>query len=159
MEAGKSRTDSPAVAADAVRAACEEAARRMPGVPLFAGGKSFGGRMTSTAASAGGLSLARGLLFLGFPLHPPDRPGITRAEHLDAVPQPMLFLQGTRDEFALPELLQQVLARLGSRATLHPIPEGKHSFEVPKRTGLTQNDVMDDLARTMSEWMARHSGA
>ncbi len=130
------RPDPPEIAAATVRAAVEEAGRAAPGLPLVAGGKSFGGRMTSTAAAAEPLPGVRGLVFLGFPLHPPGRPGITRAEHLDRVSVPMLFLQGTRDAFAELKLLQSVLKRLGQRATLQLVDGGDHSFRVLKRWGL-----------------------
>lgn len=156
MKAGKNRPDSPAVAEAAVRAAVVEAARVAPGVPLFAGGKSFGGRMTSQAQAHDPLPGVRGLVFFGFPLHAPGRPGVERAEHLSQVEIPMLFLQGTRDEFATLDLLQQVVARLGARATLHLVEEGDHSFKVPKRTGKTEQDVMDELATTIEEWIKTH---
>src|SRR5712671_290697 len=119
MEHGSRRPDPPAVAAATVRAAVEAAARAAPGLPLVAGGKSFGGRMTSSAQADAALPVVIGLVFLGFPLHPPGRPGIGRAGHLDQVAVPMLFLQGTRDEFAELALLRQVVAGLGERATLH----------------------------------------
>jgi predicted alpha/beta-hydrolase family hydrolase len=140
------------VAEAAVRAAVAEAARVSPGLPLFAGGKSFGGRMTSQAQAREPLPGVRGLVFFGFPLHAPGRPGVERAEHLSAVEIPMLFLQGTRDEFASLDLLQGVVRRLGSRATLHLIKEGDHSFKVPKRTGKTERDVLDELATTIQQW-------
>lgn len=152
MKAGKSRPDSPAVAEAAVREAVREAAREAPGLPLLAGGKSFGGRMTSQAQAKDPLPGVRGLVFFGFPLHPPGRPGVERAEHLAAVEIPMLFLQGTRDEFASLDLLQGVVKRLGSRATLHLIEEGDHSFKVPKRTGKTERDVLEELAMTIQHW-------
>jgi len=155
MRAGRSRPDSPAVAEAAVREAVIAAARSTPGLPLLAGGKSFGGRMTSQAQAKEPLPGVRGLVFLGFPLHAPGRPGTERAEHLSSVRVPMLFLQGTRDEFATLELLRGVIDRLGSRATLHLIEEGDHSFKVPKRTGKTEHDVMEELARTIENWAAR----
>lgn len=155
MQAGKSRPDSPGVAQAAVRAAVVAAAHRAPGLPLIAGGKSFGGRMTSQAQAHQPLPGVRGVVFVGFPLHAPGRPGIERAEHLAAVQVPMLFLQGTRDEFATLELLQGVVDRLGERATLHLIEEGDHSFKVPKRTGKSERDVMEDLADTILNWAAR----
>jgi len=158
MKAGKNRPDSPAVAQAAVREAVAEAAREAPGVPIFAGGKSFGGRMTSQAQAQEPLPGVRGLVFFGFPLHAPGRPGIERAEHLSAVQVPMLFLQGTRDEFATLELLQGVVDRLGKRASLHLIEEGDHSFRVPKRTGKTEQDVMNELAETIQHWAARTNG-
>ena len=150
MKAGKSRPDSPAVAEAAVREAVREAAKKE--LPLLAGGKSFGGRMTSQAQAKEPLPGVRGLVFFGFPLHPPGRPGIERAEHLSAIEIPMLFLQGTRDEFATLDLLQGVVKRLGRRATLHLIEEGDHSFKVPKRTGKTESDVLEELATTIQQW-------
>ena len=152
MEKGGGRPDPPAVAAARVREAVAEAARVMPGLPLFAGGKSFGGRMTSTAAAESPLPGVRGLVFLGFPLHPPGQPGIGRAEHLDRVTVPMLFLQGTRDTFAQLPLLEPVIARLKPRATLHLIDGGDHSFKVPKSSGRTTEDVMRGLAETIAAW-------
>src|SRR6266705_1567623 len=155
MEAKKSRPDSPAVAEAAVREAVAAAEREGLELPLIAGGKSFGGRMTSQAQSKEPLPGVRGLVFLGFPLHPPGRPGTSRAEHLSAVRVPMLFLQGTRDEFAQLDLLQRVIASLGDRATLHLIADGDHSFKVPKRTGKSEADVMNELADTFEEWTGK----
>ena len=155
MKARKSRPDPPAVAEAAVREAVHAAARLAVGLPLIAGGKSFGGRMTSQAQSSDPLPGVRGLVFLGFPLHAPGRPSTARAEHLAAVQVPMLFLQGTRDEFAQRDLLQGVLRQLGSRATLHEIEEGDHSFKVPKRAGKSEDDVMRELATTIESWMPR----
>ena len=146
--------DAPAVAAATVRAAVAEAARRAPGLPLIAGGKSFGGRMTSTAQAEEPLSGVRGLAFLGFPLHPPGRPEDTRAEHLARVQIPMLFLQGDRDEFADLKLLRPVVKRLGERATLHLVEGGDHSFKVLKRSGRTDGDVMTELVGAIVEWTA-----
>jgi predicted alpha/beta-hydrolase family hydrolase len=154
MQARKSRPDPPAVAEAAVRAAVAEAARAVPAVPIFAGGKSFGGRMTSQAQASGPMPGVRGLAFFGFPLHPPGRPGTSRAEHLAAVDVPMLFLQGTRDEFAQLDLLQRVVRDLGDRATLHLVDEGDHSFKVPKRTGKTEIDVMNELADAFQQWVS-----
>src|SRR5881396_2116770 len=153
MQAKKSRPDPPAVAEEAVRQAVAEAARQHPGLPILAGGKSFGGRMTSQAQAHEPLPGVRGLVFLGFPLHAPGRPGTARAEHLTSVDVPMLFLQGTRDEFAQLDLLQGVVKGLGDRATLHLIEEGDHSFKVPKRTGKTEGDVMNELADTFLQWV------
>ena len=155
MERRASRPDPPAVAAAAVRAAAAEAARLAPGLPLVAGGKSFGGRMTSTAQAEAPIPGVRGLVFLGFPLHPPGRPGDQRAEHLARVRIPMLFLQGDRDEFADLTLLQPVVERLGERATLHLVEGGDHSFKVLKRTGKTESDVMGDLVCAIVEWTSR----
>lgn len=153
MEAKRGRPDSPEVAVATVRAAVAEASRQL-GLPLIAGGKSFGARMTSTAAAQGPLPGVRGLAFLGFPLHPPGRPGIGRAEHLDHVTLPMLFLQGTRDESSELTLLKQVLQRLGRRAAFHPVEGGDHSFGVLKKSGRSKDDVLDELADTLSSWAA-----
>lgn len=152
MEAGSGRPDSPNVAVATVQSAVLSAYDLAPDLPLIAGGKSFGGRMSSTAASRMQLAGVRGLAFLGFPLHPPKRPSITRAEHLDQVSVPMLFLQGTRDDLADLALIRQVVERLGSLATLNIIDEANHAFEVPKRTGLTRADVIDRLAAAVAEW-------
>jgi predicted alpha/beta-hydrolase family hydrolase len=152
MERRAGRPDPPAVAAATVRAAVTEAARVAPGLPLVAGGKSFGGRMTSTAQAEAPLPGVRGLLFLGFPLHPPGRPDDKRAEHLAQVRVPMLFLQGDRDEFADLTLLRPVVKRLGERATLHLIQGGDHSFKVLKSTGRTAGQVMNELAATAFSW-------
>src|SRR5690349_12281456 len=152
MEQRSRRPDTPAVAAATVRTAVVEAARLAPGLPLVAGGKSFGGRMTSTAQAEEPLPGARGLVFLGFPLHPPGRPDDTRAEHLARVQVPMLFLQGTRDEFADTELLRPVVKRLGERARLNLVVDGDHSFHVPKRAGRSEGDVMGELARAIVTW-------
>ena len=155
MEQRKGRPDPPAVAEARVREAVQEAARVAPGLPLFAGGKSFGGRMTSQAQAHEPLPGVRGLVFLGFPLHPPGRPGTTRAEHLDAVQIPMLFLQGTRDDFAGLDLLRPVVARLGKRATLHLVEGGDHSFKVLKKSGRTDAQVLDELAEQIGRFVER----
>ena len=126
-----------------------------PGLPILAGGKSFGGRMTSQAQASQPMPGVRGLVFFGFPLHPPGRPGTTRAEHLTSVDVPMLFLQGTRDEFAQLDLLRQVVRGLGGRATLHLVEAGDHSFKVPKRTGKSEADVMNELADTFVQWAGK----
>jgi len=151
MEKRAGRPDPPAVAAARVREAVGEAARVAPGLPLLAGGKSFGGRMTSTAAAEAPLPGVRGQVFLGFPLHPPGQPGRSRDDHLDRVTVPMLFLQGTRDQFAQLPLLEPVIARLQPRAMLHLIDSGDHSFKVPKSSG-TAEDVMNGLADTIAAW-------
>src|SRR5213082_3980509 len=155
MERRASRPDPPAVAAAAVRAAAAEAARLAPGLPLVAGGKSFGGRMTSTAQTEEPLPGVRGLVFLGFPLHPPGRPDDKRAEHLAQVRIPMLFLQGDRDEFADLTLLRPVVERLGERATLHLVEGGDHSFHVLKRSGRTDAEVMAELVGAIADWTGR----
>ena len=154
MERKARRPDLPAVATATVRAAVALAQRLAPGLPLIAGGKSFGGRMTSTAQAAEPLPGVRGLAFLGFPLHPPGKPAVTRGEHLDAVRVPMLFLQGDRDEFAEPLLLRQVLRNLGARAMLHLVNGGDHSFSVPKKSGRSADDVFAELATTIVDWSA-----
>jgi uncharacterized protein len=158
MERRARRPDPPAVAAAAVRAAVVEAARAAPGLPLLAGGKSFGGRMTSTTQAEAPLPGVRGLVFLGFPLHPPGRPDVTRAEHLAKVQIPMLFLQGTRDEFADLKLLRPVVASLGARVTLHLVEDGDHSFHVPKRSGRTDDDVMGELVQALTGWTGGITG-
>ena len=154
MEEHRNRTDSPAVCAQSIRKAVARARAEWPGLPLIAGGKSFGGRMTSTAQAEQPLEGVRGLAFLGFPLHPPDRPSVSRAEHLLQVQVPMLFLQGTRDEFAQRDLLTGVCDRLGARATVHLVEDADHSFKVPKRTGRTAEQVMAELADQISGWGA-----
>lgn len=157
MEAGARRPDSPVVAERTVGAAVELAAEVAGGIPVIAGGKSFGGRMTSGAA-AKSLRGVRGLVFLGFPLHPPGKPGTDRADHLDNVEVPMLFLQGTRDQFARLDLVSTVCRRLEPRATLHLIDEGDHSFNVPKRTGRDSSAVIDELADTIVDWAGSSIG-
>lgn len=153
MERRARRPDPPAVAEGTVRAAVEAAARAAPGLLLVAGGKSFGGRMTSSAQANQPLPGVRGLVFLGFPLHPPGRPGTARAEHLFRIEVPMLFLQGTRDEFADLALLRPVIERLGPRATLALVEGGDHSFRVLKRAGRTEAAVMDELVGTIAAWV------
>ena len=152
MEQRARRPDPPAVAAATVRAAVIEAAGVAPGLPLLAGGKSFGGRMTSTAQAEAPLPGVRGLVFLGFPLHPPGRLGDSRAEHLAQVQIPMLFLQGNRDDFADLKLLRPVVKRLGARATLHLVEDGDHSFKVLKRSGKTAEDVLTELVASIDGW-------
>ncbi len=154
MEQRARRPDPPAVAAATVRAVVIDAARVAPGLALVAGGKSFGGRMTSTAQAEEPLPGVRGLVFLGFPLHPPGRPGDSRAEHLARVQIPMLFLQGDRDQFADLTLLKPVLEGLGERATLHLVEGGDHSFHVLKRSGRTDLEVIADLVETIVAWTA-----
>src|SRR5881398_694566 len=155
MERRASRPDPPAVAAATVRAASAEAARLAPELLVVAGGKSFGGRMTSTAQAEQPLPGVRGLVFLGFPLHPPGRPGDSRAEHLAQVQVPMLFLQGSRDDFADLKLLRPVVKRLGERATLHIVEGGDHSFKVLKRSGRTEADVMGELVGAIADWTGK----
>ena len=157
MEKRAGRPDPPAVAEARVREAALDAARVAPGLPLFAGGKSFGGRMTSQAQGREPLPGVRGLVFLGFPLHPPGRPATSRADHLDDVLVPMLFLQGSRDEFAGLDLLKPVVKRLAKRVTLHVVEGGDHSFKVLKRTGRTDAEVMNELADTITAWTGAHA--
>jgi predicted alpha/beta-hydrolase family hydrolase len=159
MERGSKRPDVPAVAHAAVRAAVAEAARRMPGVPLFAGGKSFGARMTSQAQAKRPLEGVRGLIFVGFPLHPAKQPSVERAKHLRDVAIPMLFLQGTRDALAEWALVEQTVAGLGNRATLERIEHADHSFHVPARSGVTDADVLERLAAAIARWSGRHGAA
>jgi predicted alpha/beta-hydrolase family hydrolase len=158
MEQGRPRTDPPAAATATVRAAVAEAARVLPGVPLFAGGKSFGGRMTSTAAADAPLEGVRGIVFLGFPLHPPRRPGRARSEHLCRVTVPMLFLQGTRDDLADLALIREVARGLGPLATLHVVDGADHSFAVPKRSGRGPEDVMGEMGEVIAGWMRSVDG-
>ena len=155
MEHGPKRPDSPRLAQAAVRAAVAEAARLLPGLALFAGGKSFGGRMTSQAQAELPLSGVRGLVFLGFPLHAPGRPSEDRAKHLFDVQIPMLFLQGTRDELAQVPLLQSVAERLGARMTLKLFQDADHSFHVPARTGRKDSDIRELLLDKAADWMNR----
>jgi predicted alpha/beta-hydrolase family hydrolase len=153
MERGSGRVDSPRVATAAVRAAVAAAARIVPGLPLFAGGKSFGGRMTSEAQAALPLPHVRGLVFLGFPLHPPGQRSEIRGEHLTRVRIPMLFFQGSRDEFADFALLQNLAGKLGARATFWMFDDADHSFRVPARTGYTDEQVRAALADALADWI------
>jgi uncharacterized protein len=155
MEQGSKRPDTPAVAQAAVRAAVAEAARRLPGLPLFAGGKSFGGRMTSQAQAAAPLDGVRGLVFVGFPLHPPGKPGDERGAHLFDVHVPMLFLQGTRDEFAEPSLLKALVKKLGARATLTLFDDADHSFHVPARSGKKDAQIRAEMADSLAAWAVK----
>ena len=157
MEKGSRRPDSPKVAHATVRAAVAEAARLLPKRPLFAGGKSFGGRMTSQAQAIAPLPGVRGLAFLGFPLHPAGKPSTSRATHLSELKIPMLFLQGTRDEFAQLSLLEVLVKRLKPHATLHLFPDADHSFHVPKSSGRTDGEVMTELLDTLTQWIERHA--
>jgi predicted alpha/beta-hydrolase family hydrolase len=155
MEQGGRRPDPPKLAHAAVRAAALAAGHQLQDVPLFAGGKSFGGRMTSQAQAASPLPGVRGLMFLGFPLHPPGTPSEERAQHLSDVRVPMLFLQGTRDEFAELPLLEPMCASLASRATLKLFEGADHSFHVLARSGRKDADVRVELLNTMADWMGR----
>ena len=153
MERRARRPDPPALAQATVRAATAEAARRLPGFALVAGGKSFGGRMTSQAQSTAPLPGVRGLAFLGFPLHPTGKPSEERARHLFDVRVPMLFLQGSRDALADLALLRPVIDRLGERASLHVFEEADHSFHVPVRSGRRDADVRRDLLDALAAWI------
>jgi predicted alpha/beta-hydrolase family hydrolase len=153
MERGSKRPDTPKVAHATVRAAVAEAARLLPGVSLYAGGKSFGGRMTSQAQAASPMPGVAGLAFLGFPLHPAGKPSDERAKHLDDVRIPMLFLQGTRDELADVALLKPVVDRLGDRATLELFEDADHSFHVPARTGRKDAEVRSEMLDALVRWI------
>ena len=157
MEKGSKRPDPPAVAQATVRAAVAEAVRHCGELPLFAGGKSFGGRMTSQAQARAPLAGVRGLVFLGFPLHPAGKPSSERAKHLAEVKVPMLFLQGTRDALAELDLLEPVVKGLGARATLHLVQEADHSFHVLKRSGRNDREVMTEVLDAFAGWVAKHS--
>jgi predicted alpha/beta-hydrolase family hydrolase len=152
MEERRRVPDSPAVAMATAAAAVRAAAEAAPGLLLLAGGKSFGGRMSSQAASQQLLEGVRGLVFFGFPLHPPNKPGSKRAEHLAKVQIPMLFLQGTRDTLADLKLLRPICNDLGKLATLHVVETGDHSFHVLKSSGKSDADVLRELAQTTASW-------
>ena len=157
VTAGKKRPDPPAVLHATVRRAAAFATREHPELTLFAGGRSMGGRMTTQTAAAGGLPAVLGIVLFAFPLHPPKRPGIERAQHLAAVPQPMLFLQGTRDDLADLELMRQVTAPLGQRATLFVSQGADHSFRVLKSSGRSAEQVEQELVEVASAWMTTHA--
>src|SRR5882757_528877 len=152
MERGSRRPDPPPLCHLTVRAAVAEAARRTD-VPLFAGGRSFGGRMTSQAQAEQPLPAVKGLVFLGFPLHPAKRPSVERAQHLSNIQVPMLFLQGTRDELAELALLQPLISGLGKRATLELSQDANHAFHVPARTGRTDAQVLNGLIDSFAAWL------
>ena len=153
MQRGSRRPDSPLIAHAAIRAAVAEARRRCRGLPIIAGGKSFGGRMSSQAQAEEPLVGVVGLVFLGFPLHPAGKPSAARAEHLKDVQIPMLFVHGTRDKLAEPALLRGVVKRRRSLATAHRIDGADHGFHVPARSGRTDREVAADIARAVSEWI------
>lgn len=155
MAAGKPRPDRAEVAEQVVREVWNAAAVHADGLPRFAGGKSFGGRMTSRAHAAEALPEIRGIAVLGFPLHPPEKPGIERSEHLAGATGPLLFLQGTRDDLADLALLRPVVAGLGTRAKLAVIDHADHGFDVLVRSGRTHDEVISELASTISSWMER----
>ena len=153
MEHGARRPDPPRLAHATVRAAVAVASRMLPSLPLIAGGKSFGGRMTSQAQAASALPGVRALAFLGFPLHPAGRPARDRAEHLFAVQVPLLFLQGTRDALATLDQLEPVCAALGARATLKLFADADHSFHVPASTGRKDSQVRGDVLDALAAWI------
>jgi predicted alpha/beta-hydrolase family hydrolase len=155
LEHGSRRPDPPGVLEATVRAAVAKARELAPDLPLVAGGKSLGGRMTSSAMARRPLDGVRGLVFLGFPLHPPKQPNTARAEHLAQVQVPMLFLQGTRDTLADLGLVTGECARLEPRATLHVVEGADHSFAALKRSGRTDAQVLEELAGTVTDWIRR----
>lgn len=157
MEKGSKRPDAPAIAHAAVRAAVAEAERRCADLPLLAGGKSFGGRMTSQAQAIKPLPGVRGLVFLGFPLHPAGKPATDRATHLSDVLIPMLFVQGTQDKLAEPALIGPVVSALGS-ATLHQVEAADHAFHVPARSGRTDREVMTEILDAVAAWVRAIAG-
>ena len=159
MERGSKRPDSPAVAHAAIRAAVARATKLAGDLPVFAGGRSFGGRMTSQAQTEEPLPDVRGLVFFAWPLHPSGKPGTDRAEHLSKVKLPMLFLQGTADTLAEANLLKPVVTSLGKRATLHLVEHADHSFHVPVRTGRKDAAVLDEILDVARDWMLKHAQA
>jgi predicted alpha/beta-hydrolase family hydrolase len=158
MEKGSRRPDAPAVAHAAVRAAVAEAARCCAGIPLIAGGRSFGGRMTSQAQAITPLAGVGGLAFLGFPLHPAGKPSTARAAHLSEIKIPMLFLQGTRDGLAELQLLEPVVKDLGGLASLHLVQDADHSFHVPARSGRNDREVMGEVLDAFKAWVSDRLG-
>ncbi|MCL7977557.1 MAG: dienelactone hydrolase family protein [marine benthic group bacterium] len=155
MAAGRKRPDRAAVLVDSVRGAVRDAGVTAPDLPLFAGGKSLGGRMTSTAAAEAPLPGVQGIVFLGFPLHRPGDDSNERADHLSRVEVPMLFLQGTRDRLAEIDRIRRVCAGLGPRSALHVVDGADHGFSVPKRSGRTDERVREELADAVAEWITR----
>jgi len=153
MEAGRRSPDRPNVATACIRNATIAAAKLARGLPLFAGGKSFGGRMTTLAQAEEPLPGIRGLVFHGFPLHSPARKGNERAAHLPDIEVPMLFIQGTRDKLCELDLLAPVLKKLGKGATLHVVESADHGFHVPKKSGRTDDDALEELMDATASWM------
>ncbi|HEX2561881.1 alpha/beta family hydrolase [Phenylobacterium sp.] len=153
MERGSKRVDAPAVAQASVRAAVAAARAQAPDLPLFAGGRSFGGRMTSQAQAAAALEGVKGLVFFAFPLHPAGKPSTDRAAHLDDVTVPMLFLQGDNDALADLDLLQPVIERLGPRARLHLLAHADHSFHAPAKSGRKDPEVLAEALDAATAWM------
>jgi uncharacterized protein len=158
MEKGSKRPDAPKLAHAAVRAAAAEAVRLAPDLPLFAGGRSYGGRMTSQAQADEPLAGVKGLAFLGFPLHPAGKPGIERAEHLARVAVPMLFVSGDRDALAQTDLLRPVVAGLGKRALLHLVDHADHSFKIAAKSGRTSADTEREALDALATWMLANAG-
>jgi uncharacterized protein len=154
MEHGTGR-DSQAVCTATVRSAVAAAHQSAPDLPILAGGHSFSGRMTSTAAAESPLDGVSGLVFFAFPLHQPGKPDTKRAEHLGAVTVPMLFLSGTRDELADMDLLKPVCRKLGQLATLHPLDTADHGFKTLKRSRASEEDVFVEMARVVREWASK----
>jgi predicted alpha/beta-hydrolase family hydrolase len=157
MEAGKRSPDRPPAAHETIRAAVAAAATACAGLPLFAGGKSFGGRMTSQAQAFAPLPGVRGLVFFGFPLHPAGKPSVTRAAHLSGIDVPMLFLQGTRDNLAELSLLRPVVANLGRESNLLLIDDGDHAFHVRKSSGRTDDQALDEVLDATASWLRTHA--
>ncbi len=157
MDRGSKRPDNPPIAHAAVRAAVAHAKKLAGDLPLFAGGRSFGARMTSQAQALDPLPSAKGLLYFAWPLHPAGKPGTDRAEHLAAVKLPMLFLQGSADELAETKLLKPVVASLGKRAKLHLVDHADHSFHVPAKSGRKDPEVMDEILDVAAGWMAKNA--
>jgi len=153
MEAGSRRPDRPAVCHAVVRAAVATARRKLPKIPLIAGGKSFGGRMTSQAQALEPLAGVVGLAFFGFPWHQPKAPSAKRSEHLDAVRVPMLFLQGARDALGEPKLVKAQIRKRSGFSTLHSVPDADHAFHVPVKSGRTDSQVQDDMVRRFAGWV------
>ena len=153
MAAGRPRPDAPTVAETTVREAWAAVRKRFPDLPAFAGGKSYGGRMTSRAHAAAPLEGVRGLVFLGFPLHPAGKPGVDRADHLEDAAGPLLFVQGERDALAELRMLRPVLRKLGRRATLHVMAGADHGFSVPRSSGREPEDVRAEIAGAVRAWM------
>jgi predicted alpha/beta-hydrolase family hydrolase len=153
VERGSRRPDPPQLCHATARAAVLKAAELAPALPCFAGGKSFGGRMTSQAQAASPLPGVRGLIFLGFPLHPAGRPSDARGQHLCEVRIPMLFLQGTRDDLADLSLLEPLIERLGSRATLRLFQDANHSYHARASAGVTDAEIRARLAQQLTDWV------
>lgn len=159
MEAGRGGPNPPGVLMETVRSAVETAAKEAGRLPILAGGKSLGGRMTSLAASEGLLENVKGLVFFGFPLHAPGKPSSGRGEHLLDIKVPMLFLQGTRDKLAELKHLKPLCSRLGRKATLYIVEEADHSFHVPKRAGRMDEEILEELAGVVVKWGAKVTGS